>query len=238
MKRTPLTGRLIAALAAIVLAPALSHAAPFEWGRWEGETAYSIAYPVGNTGNQHRKSTHLHAAALFQFETWLAAGIEVGYSTGHRIKGKIEGRDFDIPADGVNDTVNFDSEASRFVFNIGPVARIGRWVQVEGTVIRPYVVAGLGLYHSWMKPGNRTLQGRTSQNVDVTGRISTERAISRFNAGLNIGIGLDQKISDRFSVGGEVRYHHVFTAIDRNADGVDDNPFEVLIPKLKLTYYF
>lgn len=226
-------------LAAIGTAAALpAQAALFERGLWEFDFGLGSAIPMGTTDLQHRKSTFFKASALRKFEEWLSAGIETTYSSGYKIKGSLEGRDFDAPRDGVNDTLGFDSDAKRYIFSISPMIRTGRWYEFEGTVLRPYAILGFGLYYSWTKPAMASLIGLTSGGVLMGANAFTIDSKDRINMGINLGVGLDQKISDRFSVGLDLRYHRIFSSYDENQDGRDNAPFEIFTPALKLTFYF
>ena len=59
------------------------------------------------------------------------------------------------------------------------MARLGRWLDVDGAIIRPYALAGVGIYYSWMSPGAKSLQGKTSGGVDVSGPFGSEPAKDR-----------------------------------------------------------
>ncbi len=227
---------LLAAIGAAAALPA--RAALFERGLWEFDFGLGSAIPMGTSDLQYRKATFFKASALRKFEEWLSAGIETTYSAGYKMKGSLEGRDFDTPGDGVNDTLGFDSDAKRYIFSISPMVRTARWYEFEGTVLRPYAILGLGLYYSWTRPSMASLIGPTSQGVHLGNNAFAIDSKDRINIGINLGAGLDQKLTDRFSVGLDLRYHRVFSSYDENQDGRDNAPFEIFTPTLKLTYYF
>ncbi len=158
--------------------------------------------------------------------------------TGHALGGKYTDTDFDVPKDGSNETIAFQSEAKLSWLGFNPFIRVGRWVEFEEASYRPYFILGAGLYQVWYKEGFTSLEGKTTRNISITNRKILQAGNSDTNFGINLGVGVDQRLHDNFSIGVDLRYHHVYGAIDQDLDGGDDDSLTLFAPSLKFTYHF
>lgn len=200
--------------------------------------APSYALPIFLSGDYIKRSFGATLGGAYQFNDLWAFGGELSYATGHHLGGKYTDHDFDSPKDGSNETITFTSEAKLYWFGMSPYVRIGRWIESEEVLYRPYFQFGAGLYQVWYKEGFTTLEGRTSKNVKLTNQKILQRGIVDTNVGLNFGIGVDQRVTDRLGVGIDLRYHHIYKAVDQDLDGADDDSLTFFVPSLRFFYLF
>ncbi|MBI5622410.1 MAG: outer membrane beta-barrel protein [Elusimicrobia bacterium] len=221
----------VAALAAAVPCSA-------QVGKWELGGSPAWAFPTHHAGDYMRRSFHLQAFGLYQFHEWLSAGGELGYSTGHRLGGKFTEVDWDSPPDGHNDNIGFTSTAKLNWMMLNPVLKVGKWVEFEELLYRPYVTVGMGLYHFWYKAGDNKLTGYTTKPTHLNEVHVSQRELSSTGMGVNVGVGIDQQVFESLTVGFDMRFHHVFNVVDYDRDGTDDDDFDFLIPGLRVYYVF
>lgn len=196
------------------------------------------AFPTHYAGDYMRRSFDLQFAAMYQFHEWMSAGGELGYATGHQLGGKITEADFDAPPDGRSDNLGFTSTAKLYWINLNPVLKIGKWIEFEELLYRPYLTVGMGLYHFWYRPGEDKLNGYTTKPTHLSEMHVSQRSRASTGMGVNIGVGVDQQVFDFLTVGFDIRFHHVFNVVDYDRDGEDDDDFNFLIPGFRVYYVF
>ncbi|MFA6316708.1 MAG: outer membrane beta-barrel protein [Elusimicrobiota bacterium] len=224
----------------VLFAAVMAAAAPSsaQVGKWELGLSPTWAFPTHFAGDYMRRSFHLQFAGMYQFHEWLAAGGELGYSTGHRLGGKFTEVDWDNPPDGRSDNLGFTSTAKLNWIMLNPVLKVGKWVEFEELLYRPYVTFGMGVYHFWYRAGDNKLTGYTTKPVHLNEYHVSQRELASTGLGVNVGVGIDQQVFEYLTVGFDFRFHHIFNVVDFDRDGTDDDDFSFLIPGLRVYYVF
>ncbi|MBI4676942.1 MAG: outer membrane beta-barrel protein [Elusimicrobia bacterium] len=207
-------------------------------GKWELGLSPTWALPTHHAGDYVRKSFDFQFAAMYQFHEWLSGGAELGYATGHPLGGKSTESDYDSPPDNRNDNLSFTSTAKLYWINFNPVLKVGKWVEFEELLYRPYIALGMGVYHAWYRPGENKLDGYTTKPAHLSEYHVSQRDTPSTGLGLNIGVGVDQQVFDFLTVGIDLRFHHIFNVADYDRDGTDDDDFDFMIPGLRFYYVF
>ncbi len=227
-------GLLLASLVALLGPPVQSQTT-----RWEGYfDPVGYSFPAAFTAHYLRKSFHLQGAALYQLHEWFAGGAELGYATGHSLGGKLGEVDFDSPADGRPDSLQFTSSAKLFWVHFTPMLRIGRWIEFDDIDYRPYIMMGAGMYHLWHRAGVTKINGISTRGAHFSEVVIAQRTDADTDIGASIGVGIEQRVLQRWRVAFDLRLHHVWNAADFDRDGRDDDSLNWVIPSLRLGYAF
>ncbi|MBI5881587.1 MAG: outer membrane beta-barrel protein [Elusimicrobia bacterium] len=224
----------------LLVAAAASAAVPSsaQVGKWELGMSPTWAFPTHHAGDYMKRSFDLQFAGMYHFHEWLSAGGELSYTTGHRLGGKVTEVDWDNPPDGRPDNIGFTSTAKVSWLMLSPVLKIGKWVEFEELLYRPYIAVGMGLYHFWYRAGENKLTGYTTKPAHLSEMHVSQRALASTGLGMNLGVGIDQQVFDFLTVGFDIRFHHIFNVVDYDRDGTDDDDFDFLIPGLRVYYVF
>ncbi|MBI5211003.1 MAG: outer membrane beta-barrel protein [Elusimicrobia bacterium] len=209
-----------------------------DMGKWEVGFTPGWAMPIQRTGDFMKKSYNMQFSGTYQIHEWFAVGAEGGYSAGHALGGKMTDIDWDSPADNTPDSLKFESSSKLYWINLTPVVKIGKWIEFEELLYRPYIVFGMGLYHFFYKAGWNKIDGYTSAGRHISEQAVGQDARPQTGFGGNIGCGIDQQVFESFHVGIDVRIHHAFSVADFTRDGTADDDFDFIIPALRFYYVF
>ena len=214
----------------LILAVVLFSAAPClaGQGQWSLSLSPGISVPVGEPGdsfeNQHRTSSHLQAALNYEVDDGGWVGVELGYSAGHKFRGRMNGTDFD--GDRKVDAVTFTSDIDTKMLYLTPTVKVGGSLDAG---LKYYFGVGAGLYTFWSGSGRAILSGRTAAGGDVTGTTVPFAEAANSYTGLNIGHALGYEITDNFELDVDIRYHMIFQP---------ENVAGIVVPALRFTFLF
>ncbi|NLO91395.1 MAG: porin family protein [Elusimicrobia bacterium] len=184
-----------------------------ENGKYEVGLLPGLSIPVGgdywgNSTTGVKSSFALAAYGDYRLNDMFAVGLDIGYDFGHKAQNAV------------------DNERIK-ILQITPHGKIMKDMDMFGKKGKVYGVLGLGVYNLKYKD-----DGEDSTDYDdADGKTS----ITRF--GFNLGGGADVEIAQNILLGLEVRWHHVFDAMD---NGSIDNKYAVnnITPALKIAYTF
>ena len=187
-----------------------------ETGKWSIGLHPGWGIPTGKTKDSTKNSFALDASADCQLTNGVSAGLELGYSFGHKLKGTFPVDTLDAP---------FTSNIKTAILQVTPVIKLS----ISQMKFHPYVLAGAGLYHLRQTSGKVTFTGRTSGGVDLTGISADVESSNNSYFGMNGGVGFLYGFTDNFQSGVDVRYHQIFAP---------DDDAKYFLPSLRLNYVF
>ncbi|MDD2772594.1 MAG: porin family protein [Elusimicrobiales bacterium] len=193
-------------VAVLLLAGVCSANVAAESGKWEvgGGPGYSM--PVGGDWSDAvGGSFNLNAFGAYKIQDPLAVGLELGYDFSHKAK----------------DTAIYDmSDVKTKIFQVTPFVKASKDMTMSGKKVNYYGIFGAGLY-SMSTSGSTTPLLAGAQVVDETA--------SAGYFGFNLGGGATMELAPQWSVGLDLRWHHIFSS-----NAATNN----ITPTLKVAYMF
>lgn len=168
---------------------------------WELELRPGFSVPRGSLAQIAKNSATLQVSVERKFGDHLSAGLEVGDNLGHRYEGN-DGR-----------SGAFTSDIRIGIFQLAPMVKLGLDIPVAYHSLRPYFVAGCGLYLENRSDGTVTFRPSGAQR-------NVEASKAHGNVGVNGGAGITYRPAERIRLGAETRYHYYSHDGDIDGDGV------------------
>lgn len=187
--------------------------------RWELQLRPGFAIPRGSFADIAKHSFTLHASLERHLNPWVSLGAEIGDNVAHRYEGT-DAR-----------TGRFTSNIRTSIFQASAVVKLGYDVSLGYRSLRPYLLAGAGIYVENRSGGTVTLLPSGTQRI-------VEAAKAKGNGGLTGGVGLAFRPSDRVRLGAETRIHYYNQDSDLDGDGKAQDSVRYLTTSAVIAWLF
>jgi opacity protein-like surface antigen len=191
---------------------------------WEAGLNVGASVPVGSVGTSEGPltssgvfgtSARIEGSLFYQLQNLLQVGMEAGYSVGHPIN-------IDVSP---SFPYNLTTDSQLHIFSLGPVVKVGSWMDQNGWIFKPYAIAGMNWNHTWIPDGTVTFEnppfGSQTQGFLI--------GSTQDHFGINVGGGIDFKVYENFVFGAEARYDRIFGS---------PSDLQFVIPTAHIAYLF
>lgn len=194
-----------------------------EKGQTELSLEPGIAMPMSTAGDYAGNSFELDGSHFYDFHEVAAFGWELGYLFSSKLGGTLPTKMVSTLSNGNPNPGNlsFSSDLSMSILHVTPEFKFGPTLACWQGKLNPFLVGGGGIYWTHYQSGTITL---------ASGPLAYSGG-NDVNGGFNVGGGVSMQFPQNFSIGAEVRYHHIYYA-----HGVNDT--SLIIPALRLTLLF
>ncbi|HVO32583.1 MAG TPA: hypothetical protein VMU17_01630 [Elusimicrobiota bacterium] len=203
-----------------------------EKGQTELTLEPGAAMPISTAGDYAGHSFELDASHFFDFHEVAAFGWEAGYLFSSTFGGTLPSKVVPTVQGVANPgNLSFSSDLSLSILHVTPEFKFGPTLAWAPFKVNPFLIGGGGLYWTHYQSGTLMVTGALPGGGTLSNTPVAYGGGNDVNGGFNVGGGLSLEFPQNWSVGAEVRYHHIYYG-----KGVNDTSY--IVPSVRFSLLF